>query len=69
MKNIYRYRYHLDHYPFNGWDYTELADAWNLPHEIGKPRWENMIKDDGESFGYKKLDQLRKKILTILILI
>jgi hypothetical protein len=20
----------LDNYPFNGWDYTELAEAWNL---------------------------------------
>ena len=33
----------LDNYPFDGWDYGELALAWNLPNEIGDPHDENFV--------------------------
>ena len=33
----------LDNYPFNGWDYHELALAWNIPNEMGDPHDENFV--------------------------
>ena len=35
----------IKNYPFMGWDFSELAKAWNLPSEIGDPHMENFIDD------------------------
>lgn len=42
----------LDHYPFDGWDFMELADAWNIhvPDDCwipGYEGWHPEISDSG----------------------
>ena len=44
-------------YPFSGFDYCELCDAWNLPYQIGDDHSENMIYVGGDDFmnSFKKV--------------
>jgi len=43
-------------YPFYGWDYSEFCNAWNLPYEVGDPRYYNMVSRNTDNpFDFDKI--------------